>query len=173
MDLTKHVLQTSIVVHGKAYKVRTDHAYWFRFYELISDEAFVTDFDFLYVDEVPEDRTEGVKQLIEFFSPRKELPRATGKNAERVLDYIIDSDLIFAGVLQQYGLDLIETPTHWHKVKAMIDGLTGTKLNDVIGFRLADQKDKHLMDLKEAWRLPKSTAEKKEEQEFKDLFYNT
>ena len=173
MDLTKHVLQNSIVVRGKDYEIKTGHAYWFRFYELITDEAFVNDFDFLYVDEVPEDRTEGFKQLIEFFSPRKELPRATGKNAERVLDYIIDSDLIYAGVLQQYGLDLIETPTHWHKVKAMIDGLTGTKLNDVISFRLADNKDKNLQKYKEAWRLPKSKEEQREEQDFKNLFYNT
>ena len=55
----------------------------------------------------------------------------------------------------------------------MIDGLTGTKLNDVISFRLADNKDKHLQKYKEAWRLPKSKEEQREEQDFKNLFYNT
>ena len=173
MDLTKHVLQNSVIVHGTAYKIRTEHTYWFRFSEIINGKPFLSDFDFLYIGAAPDDRAEGVKELLKFFAPEKELPRATGEICERVLDYEIDSDLIYAGILQQYGVDLIDTPTHWHKVKAMIDGLIGTKLNDVISFRLTDSKDRHLRKYKEAWRLPKDKEEQKEEQEYKNLFYNT
>lgn len=173
MDLTKLVLQDSIIVHGENYFIKTSHTFWFRFAELIAVKSLLTDFDFLYEASIPEDRQAGFNELIKFFYPEKELPRATGGSSERVIDYTIDADLIYAGVLQQYGVDLIDKPIHWHKVKAMIDGLTGTKLNDVISFRLADNKDKHLQKYKEAWRLPKSKEEQREEQEFKNLFYNT
>ena len=167
MDLTKAFLPDSIVVSGRCYQIKTGHPYWFRFAQLISEKCLVTDFDHLYTYDIPEDRQAGIDELVKFFSEKKELPRGESSGYP-VLDYDLDSELIYSGILQCYGLDLYEKEYHWHKVRAMITGLTGSRLNDIIGYRLYTGQDKDLIKLKQKWALPeKMTAEEKK---IKDRF---
>jgi hypothetical protein len=156
MDLTKAVLPDSVVVSGRSYKIHTGHPYWFRFYEILGQETkYVSDFDHLYVDEIPEDRQAGVDALYNFFYEKKELPRVDGEGGPNVLDYTIDADLIYAGILQCYGIDLMEKQYHWHIVRALIGGLEGTKLNTIIGYRCATPgKNRELARMKAMWELP-------------------
>jgi hypothetical protein len=177
MDLAKAYLPDAVEVLGKFYKVQTGHSFWFRFSQIVdAEKAYLTDFDFLYLDDKPEDRQEGVNALSRFYYEPKELPRSIGGDTgERVMDYSIDSDLLYAAILQCYGIDLYEKQYHWHKVRAMIAGLHNTKLNDIIGYRCADVgKNRELAKAKEAWRLPEklTEADKERMQSFAEQFSN-
>jgi len=174
MDLTKAILPDSVEVSGRFYKIHTGHPYWFRFHSLFSqDVKYVDDFDFLYVDEIPQDKQGGVSALLAFFYEKKEVPRGDS-DGELVLDYDIDSDLIYAGILQCYGVDLFEREIHWHKVRAMISGLRETKLNDIIYYRCSNPgKNRELAKAKAAWALPVKVDAQSEERmkSFSDQFY--
>ena len=163
--LTKLNLPDSVCVSGRFYKIKTGHTYWFRFAEIIDDEdATFDDFDFLFDGNAPEDKKEAFSALLAFYWEKKEIPRATGEaTSERIIDYSIDADLIYAALMQCYGLDLCVGEIHWHKVRALVTGITGTKLNEVMSYRSAKPgKDKTLAKLKRAWALPiKESAENK------------
>lgn len=165
MDLTKAALPDSVIVSGKVFKIHTGHPYWFRFAEIIADKkALLGELDFIYSGEAPEDRRAGFDALFGFYYEPKELPRSDGGSSERVLDYAIDSDLVYAGILQCYGIDLFDKPIHWHKVRAMITGLTGTKLNTVLEYRCSTPgKNKELARMKRIWRLPDVMKEETKE----------
>lgn len=172
MRLSKLVLPSSVTVGGRAYSVRTGHPYWFRFAEILADRgARFGDFDFLYDGDIPHDRKAGFEKLLEFYNPKTELPRKDGPelSGEIALDYTADSRLIFAAILEQYGVDLFEREIHWHKVLAMIAGLHSTRLNEIIGYRLYrkpsknDSEERERARLKKMWRI--ESAEEKEEAE--------
>lgn len=165
MDLTKAILPEAVEVSGRFYKVHTGHSYWFRFYQVLEqDKKYLHEFDFMYAEDVPEDRQAGIDALFGFFYEKKELPRVDGETGPNVLDYTIDADLIYAGILQCYGIDLMERQYHWHIVRALIGGLEGTKLNTIIGYRCAKPgKNKELQRMRDMWALPeKISAEEKE-----------
>lgn len=171
MDLTKKILPSDVEVDGFFYPVKTDHFYWFNFARLIKKEVSAADFDFLYEDEKPADREKGFAALCGFFAPKKELPRVNGiQEKEIALDYEIDSDYIFAAILEQYGIDLFEKGIHWHKVLAMIQALHDVKLTKIIEYRLYKKPQKNetyesqMEELKKIWRI-ESEEEKKERTE--------
>lgn len=166
MDLTKSFLPDTVIVSGKHYKIHTGHSYWFRFAQILGqDVKLLSEFTHFYKDEIPEDQQSGVEALYNFFYEKKEIPRSFGEeSSDRVLDYEIDSDLIYSAILQCYGIDLFDKQYHWHKVRAMLAGLSGTRLNDIMGYRCADVgKSKELARIKSIWALPeKMSAEEKE-----------
>lgn len=169
MDFTKALLPETIEVSGKHYQIQTGHSYWFLFSQIMGrDKKYVSDFDYLYTDEKPEDGQVGVDALLAFYYEKKELPRSSGDDdGEIVLDYELDADLIYAALMQCYGVDLFDKQIHWHKVRALIAGLHETKLNEIMGYRCAKPgKNKELSRMKEIWRLPrKLSAEDKEAME--------
>ena len=99
-----------------------------------------------------------------------------------MLDYVIDSQLIFAAFWEQYGIDLTATDEnghflqmHWHKFLALLAGLHGTKLNDVMGWRCwkGDTKTdygKAMQNLRNAWALPEASEEREQVQKDLDSF---
>jgi hypothetical protein len=147
-------------VSGRTYHIRTDHYSWFRFAELLKHIGTTYgEFDFLYIeDEKPFNRKEGFEQLMKFFYEKRLLPRPdhSSTDTKEIIDYVLDADLIYSAIMQCYGVDLYDKPIHWHKVRAMINGLVGTKYNDILYYRACkyDSKDKELMKLKRAWALP-------------------
>lgn len=169
MDLTKACLPDAIEVSGKFYKIQTGHSYWFRFAQLIKERCYLTDFDHLYLGDVPEDRQAGVESLVGFYQEAKEIPRTEGDDGERVIDYDIDSDMIYAAILQCYGVDLMKEQMHWHKVRAMLAGIIDTRMNEIIGYRASrDTKNKELQRMKRIWALP--PEQKEEDKERLDAF---
>lgn len=161
MDFTKAFLPDSVIVSGRTFKIKTGHPYWFRFAQILGqDKAYLSEFAHLYVDEVPENQQAGLDELYNFYYEKKELPRVTGSDeGERVLDYDIDSELIYSAIMQCYGIDLYEKEWHWHKVRALIAGLTGTKLNDIMGYRISTPvKNRELARMKQIWALPEKMS---------------
>lgn len=175
MDLTKNVLPEAVMVSGKYYKIHTGHCSWFRFAEILGQEkAYLSDLDFLYVDELPEDKKAGLDALYDFYYEKKEVPRAEGDTGERVLDYAIDADMIYAAILQCYGIDLYDKQLHWHKVRAMIAGLHGTRLDEIMGYRCSKPgKNKELARIKRIWALPerKTKDDKESAEKVAEVFY--
>jgi len=168
MDLTKIVLPDAVVVSGKSYKIKTGHPYWFRFADILDqDIKYLKDFDYIYIDEIPDDRQSGIDALALFFSEPKEIPRSEG-SSEAVLDYKIDADYIYASIFQCYGVDLYEKELHWHKVRALLSGIIDTKLNEIIGNRSYTGNNKEMLRLKRIWALPVKMS--KEDQEAKERF---
>lgn len=174
MKLSKLRLPEAVKVDGSFYRIHAGHPYWFRFAELLDNKKTTFgDFDFLYIGAKPANRRDGFNALFNFYYEKKELPRATDDgNTDKAIDYVIDADLIYSAVLQQYSIDLCDREIHWHKVRAMIAGLKDTKLNDIIYFRTCryDSEQKDLMKAKTAWALPEKEEDASEDlKEFNDL----
>lgn len=164
IDLKKGRLPESVEVDGGLYPIHTSFKYFLRFTELLADKgAKPQDFDFMYKNEKPRNRLDGLSALLKFASPPQELPRAQREDAdgEKAVDYAIDADYIFAAFMEQYGIDLVESDMHWYKFQALFKGLHGTKLNEIIGYRLwentggkRDAYTRQMEKLKSAWELP-------------------
>ena len=58
------------------------------------------------------------------------------RKSKQLISYAKDDALIYAAFLQQYGIDLADSEIHWHKFRALIDGLTeDTQLVKVMRYR--------------------------------------
>ena len=164
LELKKAVLPETVTVSGKRYRIRTSFKYWLRFLELVEqDDKNPYVFDFLYVDKKPSDRIKGFSALLGFCTPASLLPRLTSSDtSDKVVDYHIDAEYIYAAFYELYGIDLIEADMHWYKFQALFKGLHDTKLNEIIGYRLftppngkKSEYDRDMEKLKRAWALPK------------------
>lgn len=163
LDLTKAKLPEAIAVGGLFYRIHTDFRYFIRLGQVLNEKGTKpTDFDFMFIAEIPPDRIAGVKALVAFMNPPHPLPRKSKREdiGTPVLDYILDADLIYAAFMQQYHIDLSVEPLHWHQFSALLAGLRDTKLNDVIGFRLwentSGKKDDYtraMQHLHDAWEI--------------------
>ena len=159
--LKKARLPQAIEVGGSFYKIHTDFKYFLRLGELLNNkDAAIGAFDFMYINEKPAGRLEGIVALSKFMNPPQELPRVREQTDERVIDYEIDAPYIYAAFMEQYGIDLIETSLHWYKFLALLHGLHDTELNRIISARLYKpsgkntEYDKAQQKQYEAWRLP-------------------
>lgn len=171
IDLKKAVLPEAVTVDGRLFRVHTSFKYWLRFLELIENKNTPpADFDFMYKSNKPRSRLKGVMSLIQFCNPPQVLPRAEGGTpGERVTDYTLDSDFIFAAFMELYGIDLIESDMHWHKFLALFKGLHGVKLNEIIGYRLyentsgkRDSYTRQMEKLRRVWELPRREDDRDE-----------
>ena len=127
----------------------------------------------MYIDDKPQSRLNGVMALIQFCNPPQVLPRAESFNADagdRVTDYNLDSDFIYAAFMELYGVDLVESNMHWHKFLALFKGIHGTKLNEIISCRLyentsgkRDSYTRQMEKLRRAWELPQIETDENDE----------
>ncbi len=163
MDLTKLELPSSVNVGGNFYDIHTSHPYWIRFSELLQEEnVSFSDFDFLYISEVPFDKKAGFDALCSFYHEEKSVPKKDYSNTsnEIAYDYTIDADLIYSSILEQYHIDIAETPIHWHRFRALMAGLHNTKLNEIISYRVyepaknGDTYEKQMKHLQNLWHIP-------------------
>lgn len=171
IDLTRKSLPNTITVNGRAFSVYTDFRVWLRF-ELSLAEHRGKDplpIEYLFKNERPYFCQ--ISDLLKFARPERVLPRpvrGTSSNVS-VLDFKIDSDLIYAAFMQQYGIDLIDIPElHWHKFLALLQGLKGTKLDEVMGYRCYEKQTNSKIDpyeeLREAWALDQVLTPEEEEE---------
>jgi len=141
--------QGLVVVNGVEHKIHTEFCFWVSFAKKIEEwnrtgEAPGYDeFDYLYASPVPDDRAAGYEELLKFYRNEQKLPNKVGKESSiRAVDWVIDSEYIYAAFLQQYGIDLIKTDLHWHNFLALFNALTGTKMNEIISARFYDKNEK-------------------------------
>lgn len=61
---------------------------------------------------------------------------ATKRKPKQLISYAKDDALIYAAFMQVYGVDLTVTEIHWHKFRALIEGLpSNTQLVKVMRYR--------------------------------------
>ena len=94
---------------------------------------------------------EHVQKMFWFFScgrekEKRKFPRkVAGVNGKQSFDFEKDADLIYAGFLQQYGIDLQETKMHWWKFMILLESLgSNTKLYKIMEYRTIDITNKNL-----------------------------
>jgi hypothetical protein len=173
IDLKKAKLPEAVEVDGSLYTIHTSFKYWLRFLELIADnQTPPQDFDFMYIEEKPASRINGLIALVQFCNPPQILPRTERKeqSSDKAVDYAIDADYIFAAFMERYGIDLVESDMHWYKFQALFMGLHDTKLNEIIGYRLyentsgkRDNYTRQMEKLRTAWELPQESDEEDED----------
>lgn len=178
IDLTKKALPNTVLVGGRAYSIYTDFRVWMRFEIAVSKlkRGETIDISYLFKNDMPVYCD--LRELFVFSRPETVLPRQISHNNAIVLDYELDSDLIYAAFLGQYGIDLCEVKElHWHKFLALMRGLNdSTKLREVMGYRCYEKstdKDKDVYEeLRRAWEIepPMSDEEQSELEEFSNLF---
>lgn len=94
---------------------------------------------------------EHINQMFWFFScgrekKEKSFPRKiVGINNKQPFDFEEDADLIYAGFLQQYGIDLQEEDMHWWKFMILLENLgADTRLSRIMEYRTVDTASKNL-----------------------------
>ena len=92
-----------------------------------------------------------IDQMFWFFScgrekKKKSFPRKiAGINNKQPFDFVEDADLIYAGFMQQYGIDLQEEDMHWWKFMILLENLgSDTRLSRIMEYRTVDTESKHL-----------------------------
>lgn len=92
-----------------------------------------------------------IDQMFWFFScgrekKKKSFPRKiAGINNKQPFDFVEDADLIYAGFLQQYGIDLQEEDMHWWKFMILLENLgADTRLSRIMEYRTIDTASNHL-----------------------------
>ncbi len=94
---------------------------------------------------------EHIDRMFWFFScgreeEKKKFPRKiAGINDKQPFDFEEDADLIYAGFMQQYGIDLQNSDMHWWKFMILLENLgSDTRLNRVIEYRTIDTANRNL-----------------------------
>ena len=77
---------------------------------------------------------------------KKKFPRKiAGLNNKQPFDFGTDADLIYAGFMQQYGIDLQREDMHWWKFMILLENLgADTRLQKVMEYRTIDTSSKNL-----------------------------
>lgn len=178
LDLTTKALPNTITVNGRAYSIYTDFRIWLRFAKDWEKATHGESVDVAYLFKNDHPARVDMTSFLEFYQPENPLPRQIGpEETIRALDFTLDADLIYAAIMQQYGIDLLEKNMHWHKFLALLRGLKGTKLDEIMGYRTYKRskksQDEIYEDLRSAWEIPEEVTkeEKTEMEEFSKQFY--
>lgn len=94
---------------------------------------------------------EHIDKMFWFFScgrakEKKVFPhKIAGINNKQSFDFEEDAELIYAGFMQQYGIDLQTEQMHWWKFMILLENLgSDTKLQRVMEYRTIDTKNNDL-----------------------------
>lgn len=170
MDLTQRGLPNVVMINGSPFSIYTDFRLWMRF-EIEAGklkQGQVIDISYLFKNDMP--RYCNIPDLYTFSRPYNPLPRQVGHQSDVItLDYELDSDLIYAAFLGQYGIDLVDIEElHWHKFLALLKGLNeDTRLREVMGYRCYEKSTNSNRDiyaeLRRSWEIERITENDQEE----------
>lgn len=148
-------LPSTVEVDGVAVDINTGHRAGVKFTSVLEDSSLSDEdkllraLDIYYKDRdvSRHDATALIKGALTFYSydPAEHYGKAkaalrkgksNSRKGKQLISYIKDDALIYTAFLQQYGIDLADGELHWHKFRALIDGLTeDTQLVKVMRYR--------------------------------------
>ena len=177
--MTASSLPSTVAVDGVHVDINTGHRAGVKFTSVLEDSS-LSDEDKLsqalgiyYKDRdvSRHDTTALIKGALTFYSydpsayygkTKSALSKGGGKphRSKQLISYIKDDALIYAAFLQQYGIDLADSELHWHKFRALLDGLTeDTQLVKVMRYRsvklgdVSTEERKFYRDMQEFYSL--------------------
>lgn len=183
IDLSEKGLPNAIEVGGEPFLIKTDYREWLKFGELLKhsgNKLHPRDLIYLFVDDIP-DQLDFVDELLAFYVSPEVTPKDDGTGEKSLVDFILDGSYIYASFMAVYGIDLVDTDMHWHKFKALFQGMPDDacikNIMAIRGYKKSNKSlDKCQQEAKELWTLPEErmTTEKEQEinREINDLFYN-
>lgn len=156
--------------------------------DLEDDERMLKALELLYGYGIPDDIMLAINGLKWFMSCGKscsgdsseyldiadiddEVEDSVSSNGKIAYDFEIDSDLIYASMFTQYGVEIDKEKMHWFKFVAMFRCLKDTELNDLMYYRTVDisklpkQQQVEMRKLQDKYRIRKVTAQRKSELE--------
>lgn len=143
--------------HG-CYEVETSFRTWIEFDRVLRECGYC--WRGIFIDEQPTcDCWQSA--AIEFLISKNATPNHTSASDERALDYILDGEYITASFQYAYGIDLTSTEMHWHRFKALLNGLPDdAKISQIVSFRCYktppknETTDDRMRKRKREWALP-------------------
>lgn len=156
IDLMQPTLPSALVVDGAAYEVDTSFRTWVRFQHLLREGVAWAG---VFPGDVPEGRW--VEAAVEFLESPNATPRGSRGGGPRTIDLVLDGEYVVAAFQQAYGIDLTTGDMHWHRFKALLNGLPeDTRLSQIMGFRAYRKppgqrdSDAYMRERQREWRLP-------------------
>lgn len=167
IDLTRYELPSALLVGGEVFPVDTSFRMWVRFEQLLTKEGVA--WGGVFLDRVPEN-PEWVEAAVEFLASENATPRKSPRSGPKALDLLLDGEYITAAFQQAYGIDLTSCDMHWHRFKALLNGLPeDTMLSRIMSYRTYERKgrvdrEEEMARLRDAWALPDEVAERQRQE---------
>lgn len=136
-------MPNALMIAGRVYPIRTDFRVGIE-YQRIAAAGELTAANFFnlwFPEEPPEDFSEAVKGVSRFLRRKDQNePKETGEKGPIPYDLTVDSDVIAAGFLERYGIDLTAPTTemHWWRFAALLEGLCGPDFAQRVDIRTRD-----------------------------------
>ena len=156
MSVLTEPFPTKLIIDGAECPINSGFRTVLRCYELQGDNEILSGDSLLEILRLFYGRrrayTQGhIDQMLWFFvcgrgEKKKHFPRKiAGINDKQPFDFNEDADLIYAGFLQQYGIDLQKEDMHWWKFMILLENLgSETRLQKIMEYRTIDIASKHL-----------------------------
>lgn len=156
MSVLTEPFPVSTVINGVECPINADFRTVLRCYEVQGNKTELSEGELLkillmfYKEQKIFDE-EHINQMFWFLSCGREknkkiFPRRiAGINNKQPFDFKEDADLIYAGFMQQYGIDLQTEEMHWWKFMILLENLgADTRLSRIMEYRTVDTASKHL-----------------------------
>lgn len=157
MSTLTNSFPASVIVNGVEYSIHADFHTVLRCFEIqgqkqeLSESELLDMLKLFYNTNQLTATEDHVNKMFWFFScgrekEKKKFPRKiAGINDKQPFDFKEDADLIYAGFMQQYGIDLQESNMHWWKFMILLENLgSGTRLQKVMEYRTVDTNNKDM-----------------------------
>lgn len=164
IDLRTKELPSRLVWEGGSAAIYTDFRVWIEFGEwLRKRKLYLGIFEGLRAPQGDDWQLPAIR----FYQSPNVVPRATraASNA-KLLDMVVDGEFIVASFQQAYGIDLTSCDMHWHRFKALLEGLPDdTKLSKILGYRSYMEQDSKrkqqdiMREQRARWSLPRDEEE--------------
>lgn len=174
IDLKEKGAPNAVTGYGCVFLLDTDFRKWLTYPQRMESLANGDDAGYceLFKGDIPLPCTEVVEQLNRFYAEKPLLPRGA-ESCEKVLDFDIDADYIWASFMQVYGIDLQECELHWHKFTVLLNAMPqDTMISSIISYRTYTGDDKEFKELRYKWSLPAEYTDEEKAQidEFNRIF---
>lgn len=133
-----------VIGAGIYYPIKTDFSVWLEFARLIEQEEAHGIFRVLnlcYKDKQPDNPFEAIRLLCTFFAGGEE-SKCRSSNADPIISFTQDEELIYASFLSEYGINLAKDKLHWWRFLALLRNLSpNSALMRVVQIRTAKLSD--------------------------------
>ena len=182
-------LPTSVSVDGDDYSINTDFRIGIMFEQLMLDNSIENEDKLLvalqmyFGADIPQDIEGAVDALLWFYRCGEDdfgVTKSKHTSEKKIFDYDFDAPYIYAAFMEQYGIDLQDTPLHWWKFKALFKALRDdTEFVKIMGYRatqitknMTQSQKEFYTEMKRRYALPISKDEAQKNQDIAAALMN-